>query len=274
MTANKVVIEVDSFSAHDDPDEYDKAAAAGAVGVIVKVSQGLLWEADAWEDDVEAAHDAGLLVGVLHYLEPQRSDIEVEAAKLVARVSPGVYELGVTLEVEPPLGDDLYGFSIALEAALGRLEGAGFTPGLRCDGATLATITGAPWAVRWWCGVPSEMVSAVPFGTWAEDCPLDGDERWPGGYVLTSVRGLNVGGLVVRATETLDVSEGLTAAVEPTPERTEGASDGGDPSGETVDVSAEIHGETVDAGDDDPDAEGGRDDEDPDWRAAAAKALA
>jgi hypothetical protein len=273
MTASRVVVEVTSFNMPADTAEYQSMADNGAVGVVFKVSQGLTWRWPAADDHLEAARDAGLLVGVLHYLDPRAGDPRPEVAALVERLSPGVYELGVILEIEPPLGDDLFGFSQALMVALDGLEASGHRAGLRCDGATLATVTGAPWAARWWCGETSEMTAAVPFATWVGDCPVDGDERWPGGYRLTSVRGLNIGGAVVVPAAPETPVTAIPGAPTSPLAAANGPDDGPDQTDPPLVGLPPAHGENVPDDGDTPEAEGGRDDEAPDWRAAAAAAL-
>lgn len=69
------------------------------LGVIVKGSQGLWWQRPQYVDIINDAKTQGVLVGHLHYCEPDINTPQDEAAAIDAMTSNYTYPLGVWLEV-------------------------------------------------------------------------------------------------------------------------------------------------------------------------------
>lgn len=191
MSTANVVVEIDGFS--DNLEKVDLAAikASGALGVLIKVSQGTRWINPVGNALIDKALAAGLLVGALHYVEPEYNEPETEVSWRLSKALAVPLALGLVLEIDPPNGADLYALSTGLEQAAKMLALAGYEPGLRCSAATLSTLSGAPGSSRWWAGDLSDMVSARPFA-------LCRDHGWGHAgvgtftaYDLTSTRMLN-----------------------------------------------------------------------------------
>jgi hypothetical protein len=273
MGNRNIVVEIDSFS---DPliyEDFDAMVSEGVIGVLIKVSQGVRWVNPLAPKLVGEALAAGLLVGALHHVETERASLSGQRGFFVSHLPGGVYELGLVLEVEPHNGAELYALATELGDTLTSMESLAPGVGLRCSAETLATLSGAPWAARWWAGSMTDMVSAKP---WAEYYSGDVEGMGStdgGGYILASTRGLNIGGSLDLAPVTVGADP--LVALDPAPESGQGpgSADGDDKGAAAIEVPLQAHGETPGADEDDDSPEG--DESEPeDWRAKAAAELA
>lgn len=80
--------------------DFEKVAADGVQGVIVKATQGTSYTNPFFHGDVEAAHAAGLLVGAYHFAEPGRSTPDEQAAFHRGVIQGLDLELGTWLDLE------------------------------------------------------------------------------------------------------------------------------------------------------------------------------
>ena len=80
--------------------DWQKVAAAGYHGVLIKATQGTWYVNPFFADDVDGAHAAGLTVGAYHFAEPGRSDAQTQALHFHTAIAGKELELGVWLDLE------------------------------------------------------------------------------------------------------------------------------------------------------------------------------
>lgn len=193
MSAEKIIVEIDSWCDADPATLMADLSDTGVIGVLVKVSQGTKWVSGHAPAFCREAVKAGLLVGALHYLEPTKNDPIAERSFALNNLPPAHFALGVVFEIDAMPVVDAYQYGISLEALLVDTETAGFETGLRCTGATLAQISGAPWRAKWWAAGLLESTTAVPFAVEDErPVAVPGGDRLTA-YGVTNIRGLNFG---------------------------------------------------------------------------------
>jgi hypothetical protein len=144
------IVEIDSWTLRDSPDfDFDTFRENGAIGVVVKATQGALWTYDRLPEMIRRAKAADLLCGVLHYASPGLNPAEIEAEHLLESLPDDDLPLGLWCELDDIGGIQPFELGAWVEtwtkgAVLPKAE-----PVILVDPERTDDLVGFPWGRRW-----------------------------------------------------------------------------------------------------------------------------
>jgi len=191
MPTINLVVEVNSWTDTTPTDLFETAADNGAVGALLKVSQGTTWINSHGPELARRATAAGLLLGALHYWEPTSDVDDGQVSWLLGSLPPVDYALGVVVEIDALGTVAPYEASPVLQAFMGAVVDAGHLPGVMVSAAQLAELTGAPWGARWWATGRGQTEGPARFAERLFDQEAGSVGSGAEIYALRSLRGVN-----------------------------------------------------------------------------------